>query len=234
MKQIRIHNDIQFSWTIDRGDGTPYNLAGKDLRLWMHVGTQEIEFTDFVILDNKIMWTFYGRDQYKLGMYDVVLCENAGQVGEITIDETDIVELVAHTQSANGEDGNDYISAQYVDVVSRLKSELYSGLAQEIYDNYVLNIQVLVKNGANMLRAGYSADLEAVVTLGDRDISSIIPSSLYSWRRSSASPEGDIAWNLQHEGVGREIHVERGDVATSCTFYCVLQKESIINYLSLT
>lgn len=230
MRSVRIHNDIHFKWTIDRGDGEPYDLTGRDLRLWMVNGSQSIEFKDFTINENSIHWDFFGKDQYKMGAYDVILCENAGKEGEVTIDEQDIVTLVAHTANADAEQDSQ-VEAEYVIVTSRLKTELYSSVAQEVYDNYVVRTNVYVQNGANLLRDGGSADAVAVITVGDIDITGRIANQYFSWERSSGNAGLDALWNRRHEGVGPVIHVTRDDVNVACTFYCIVPVNVLRNVI---
>lgn len=219
MKRIRIHNDIDFQWSIFDGAGNPYELEGLDLRLWMRSATLEIEVKTFTIEHNIIRWTFWGKDQSREGVYDVILCQNCGNLGMLTLDECDAIMLVSHT-CQSGDDGiPSSIHAESVDLVSNVDS--LWGIIHEV------RINLWVKNGANMLRDGTSADIEAEVTLGDKNITGLIPQNYYSWKRSSKNEPADELWNLQHIGVGNEIHVEQIDVNRDCTFYCVIPPECL-------
>lgn len=214
MKRIRIHNDIDFQWSIFDGAGEPYDLSDLDLRLWMRSSTLEVEIKSFVIERNVISWTFWGKDQSREGVYDVILCQNCGNLGMLTLDSCDAIMLVSHT-CQTGDDGiPSSISAVSVELTSTIDS-----LWAVIHE---VRVNIWVKNGANMLRDGTSADLEAEVTLGKKNITGLIPENYYSWCRSSKNPAADELWNLQHVGVGHEIHVTQIDVNRDCTFYCVL------------
>lgn len=108
-------------------------------------------------------------------------------------------------------------------------AELYQDISPYIYDKYVFQITPFVKNGANMLREGFEADIEASVIIGTTDVTSQIAPSFFSWERSSADAELDRSWNLTHRGVGPQIHVTRADINRACTFYCLVPVEVIRN-----
>ena len=108
---------------------------------------------------------------------------------------------------------------------------LYDDVSDYLYENYIVLLDIKVKNGSNILKKDASADLEAVVKIGDRDVTSQIPPSHFSWTRSSNNETLDRVWNQLHEGVGNEIHVDAADVNKSCTFYCGVPMESLKNII---
>jgi len=105
----------------------------------------------------------------------------------------------------------------------------YVQLAEYLYGQFYLSVDVFCANGAMMLHGGREADAFAVVRLGDEDVTSRIPPEQFSWERSSGSQEQDAIWNMLHDGVGPRIHVTAADVNGSCTFYCIIPVSSIKN-----
>ena len=108
--EIRIGNDANFEWPVKRKvpdpehEGefikVPYDLTGKNLRLWLVGRTGEkIEFTDFAVSGNIIRWTFYGKDQKHTGVYHSLLCENYGLERMVTVDVEYAVTLKPHSWS---------------------------------------------------------------------------------------------------------------------------------------
>ena len=103
----------------------------------------------------------------------------------------------------------------------------YVQLAEYLYGQFYISVDVICENGAMFLRDGMSADARALVKIGDDDVTDKIPQSNFSWERSSKSHELDHLWNLQHQGVGPVIHVTKDDVNGSCTFFCLIPIESL-------
>lgn len=108
-------------------------------------------------------------------------------------------------------------------------SNLLKAISEETGSAWVFLLEVFCKNGANMLRVGESATLEARVRIGADDITDDIPQSYFSWERSSKNHTQDMAWNLRHQGVGNVIEVERIDVNRACTFFCFVPIQSLID-----
>ena len=108
MRRIRIHNDIAISWQLTYKDGSAYDLEGRELTLIMHRGSKSILVEDFIVSENIIQWVFHGKDQHELGTYTVILCENRGESGMITIDTVDAFALVSNSvmEAGNEEDEN--------------------------------------------------------------------------------------------------------------------------------
>lgn len=84
-------------------------------------------------------------------------------------------------------------------------------------------------HGSMIMRYGAEADLTAEVWRDYEDITNMVPSTYFSWKRSSANAAADAIWNSQHVSVGKTIHITREDVNKSCTFYVEIPLESLIN-----
>lgn len=108
-------------------------------------------------------------------------------------------------------------------------SELLKAISEETGSAWVFLLEVFCKDGANMLRLGESATLEARVRIGVDDITEDIPQSYFSWERSSNSTQKDKIWGQIHKGVGNEIHITRADINKACTFYCYIPIQSLIS-----
>ena len=97
MEKIRLGNDIEMRWSIFTRDGdnrVPYDLEGRSLTLSVvnRKGESEIEF---FAEGNIVTGVFRGRDQKILGKHGVILRENNGADGMLTVDACDAFELVA-------------------------------------------------------------------------------------------------------------------------------------------
>lgn len=105
MERLRSGNDIRIQWSVmersDEGE-RPYDLENKDLSLYLQVGYRRIKVEDFAVSGNKIIWTFYGKDQHTVGRYSIILIENEGEEGMWTIDIPDILELVPRSSMVGG------------------------------------------------------------------------------------------------------------------------------------
>lgn len=113
---IRKGNDLTIRWTITR-QGRMEDLSGRD------IGVQLLDqfgkaCTISWSVDLNVITIYYGgRNQSSLGTYALLLVENEGAVGMVTLDTQDAFRLVAHTsQEASGSAGN--IDVNYVQLES--------------------------------------------------------------------------------------------------------------------
>lgn len=106
---LRIGNDANFEWSVKKVVGdekVPYDLTGRNLQLFLVGRVDRIEVTDFVVNENVISWTFYGKDQQHTGIYNALLVENMGEERMVTVDIQYAVTLVPHSWIITGEDGD--------------------------------------------------------------------------------------------------------------------------------
>lgn len=109
-------------------------------------------------------------------------------------------------------------------------SDLFENIGEAIFDRFVFTLPIYVKNGANILRKpSASADMEAHVLIGNRDVTPLITDNYFSWERYSKNADQDRIWNASHRGVGPLVHVTRNDVNEACTFCCLVPVEAIRN-----
>lgn len=103
MKDIRIGNDITIQWSLFNGDAQ-FPIEGLDLHVYLKdkYGRKEIE--DFQVSGNQITWTFYGKDQRRIGVYSMEVVINEGEEGMITTDACQFVNLVPCSCSVKGSD----------------------------------------------------------------------------------------------------------------------------------
>ena len=112
MRQVRIGKDFSINWSIFRKteDGRePYNLEGRDLSLRLQNAYRTEEVQGFAVTGNTIAWAFRGAEQKTLGTYSLILVENNGRNGMMTIDKVAAFELVAHTEQETGNDSADVL-----------------------------------------------------------------------------------------------------------------------------
>lgn len=94
---IRKGNDIVIEWTVNRKDGSPYDLTGRDLHLYYSVRYYQMAVEDFSVEGNVVKWTFHGKDQQYIGSYTVTLEENRGVDCMHTVDVCDAFALVSRS-----------------------------------------------------------------------------------------------------------------------------------------
>ena len=118
---IRIHKDFTVQWGIFRktGDGREeYNLEGKELVLRLQSPYRTENITDFTVRGNIIEWTYWGKDQKSLGSYSLILIENPGKKGMVTVDKVRAFVLVPHTEDETGNDECAVLTIQTVSLES--------------------------------------------------------------------------------------------------------------------
>ena len=76
--EFPIKNDIIFSWPI-LTDGEETSLDGRDLKLYINGGRVHMLMNP-TIEGNVLTFCFYGKDQFRLGTYELELVENEGKV----------------------------------------------------------------------------------------------------------------------------------------------------------
>lgn len=104
---IRIQNDFTVQWGIflkTEEGREEYSLEGKELILRLQNPYRTENLTNFIVRGNVIEWTFLGKDQRALGPYTLILVENQGRQGMVTIDKVNAFTLVAHTEEETGND----------------------------------------------------------------------------------------------------------------------------------
>lgn len=101
MIKIRIGNDIPSVWKFYTKDGNtrvPYIIEGKDVRIVMTDTFGAKTEVSPTITGNSASWTFYGKDQKKLGAYTFTFFENFGAVGMKALDKIQPFRLVAEQE----------------------------------------------------------------------------------------------------------------------------------------
>lgn len=131
MKDIRKGNDINVAWKIMK-NGAPFSLTGKDVRIYLRTPFGKREVKDFSVAGNAISWTFYGKDQNHLGKHSLELVINENEVGMISTDYCDFVNLVSCSCMVGGSDeGN--ITTESIELTTTL--EYVAGEGGGSYDD---------------------------------------------------------------------------------------------------
>lgn len=111
-RSIRFGKDFNVLWSINKvvdGERQPYELAGKDLVLQYRTPYGLKEATEWKVVGNTIVWTFRGKEQKALGSYELVLTENDGKDGMVTVDTCRAFKLVAHSCEETEGSGSDIV-----------------------------------------------------------------------------------------------------------------------------
>ena len=111
-RSIRIGKDFNVRWSIHRvvdGERQPYELAGKELVLQYRTPYGLKEATEWKVVGNTIVWTFRGKEQKALGSYELILTENGGKDGMVTVDTCRAFNLVAHSCEETEGSGSDIV-----------------------------------------------------------------------------------------------------------------------------
>ena len=112
MNDIRIGKDFNVQWAIHKvvdGQRLPYDLVGKELQLYIVNDNGRKEVAGWKVQGNVIEWTYLGKDQKRLGAYQLILVENAGKEGMVTVDTCKAFNLVEHSCEENVDGGNDIV-----------------------------------------------------------------------------------------------------------------------------
>jgi len=111
-RSIRIGKDFNVRWSINKrvdGERQPYELAGKELVLQYRTPYGLKEATEWKVVGNTIVWTFRGKEQKALGSYELILTENGGKDGMVTVDTCRAFKLVAHSCEETEGSGSDIV-----------------------------------------------------------------------------------------------------------------------------
>ena len=111
-RSIRLGKDFNVRWSIHRvmdGERQPYELAGKELVLQYRTPYGLKEATEWKVVGNTIVWTFRGKEQKALGSYELILTENGGKDGMVTVDTCRAFKLVAHSCEETEGSGSDIV-----------------------------------------------------------------------------------------------------------------------------
>lgn len=112
MSDIRIGKDFNVLWAVYKrvdGQRLPYDLAGKSLQLFVGNDYGKKEVTGWKAKGNVIEWTFLGKDQKDKGAYQLILVENAGKEGMVTVDTCKAFNLVDHSCDENVDGSSDVV-----------------------------------------------------------------------------------------------------------------------------
>ena len=121
MKTIRIGNDISVMWTITRF-GEPEIFEGKNVSVKLIDKLGNDQVFDYIIHENVISGTFYGKDQITNGTYRLLLVENAGEDYMVTLDYIDCFCLSnkMKNQTSNGSDTTSSINTEVIELTSNM------------------------------------------------------------------------------------------------------------------
>jgi hypothetical protein len=116
MKNIRFGNDIPFTWTITR-NGEPEDFSGKEVSVLLLDACGRKAVFSYTISENVITGSFLGKDQETLGAYTLLLVENEGRPGMVTLDVVRAFKLVEHSYMEDGYDDSN-INTETVELES--------------------------------------------------------------------------------------------------------------------
>lgn len=134
----RLGNDIRFFWSINDGEGQPYNLEDRALTLTLFSPIGQVPYGDLQVESNVIAFTLFGKDQTAHGKYYAVLSENAGEVGMKTVDITDVVNLVPRSFMEKGENRCSHLTAETVNLESSVTVGVPGPRGLSLYDYAVI------------------------------------------------------------------------------------------------
>lgn len=158
MKKIRIGNDILIRWRIMR-NGYPEDFTGRTVS----VRLEDCYGTPFPVTEqrdgNVFSITFAGSVQERLGEYTLVLVENDGEEGMVTLDHVRAFKLVPHSYLTGGEDCCPDLRTESVSMVSEIN---LSG-PSDCYQKH--EVDALVDGVSESLGAEINANATAIGTL---------------------------------------------------------------------
>lgn len=137
--RYRIGNDMTVLWAINNRDGSPYDMSGKEVRLFMthRYGREEVACSVVRLPDgsvnNVIRWDFSGDDQKVLGPYALtVRIYTAEDMKLIRKDICEAFELVA-VSCMECEEGGDAVINDGGDLILSSKLDIYRFGIPKIY-----------------------------------------------------------------------------------------------------
>ena len=109
--RYRIGNDITILWAINNRDGSPFNMANKEIRLFVtnSRGREEVEATLTTLEDgsvsNVIRWDYSADKQKALGLYKLEAEIYTNEHKKIRKDISEAFTLVSLSEQEEGEEG---------------------------------------------------------------------------------------------------------------------------------
>jgi hypothetical protein len=134
MRKIRIGNTIEINWEVFMGEGddmTPYDLTGKNITIYLTNAFGRVRIEDYTTDGNVLRFTWEGKDQKHVGIYQMTLVENEGQDDMRTLDENDALELVRCSCMEDDEENN----VEEVELSSKFDALKIYPIVPEIGDN---------------------------------------------------------------------------------------------------
>jgi hypothetical protein len=114
MRKIRKGKDFVVMWPIFRrnanGEREPYSIdqLTAQLRVQQPIG-EAFKADEVSIEDNMVTWIFRGKSQIYSGIYNLILVENDGADGMVTVDTCKAFNLVEHSCDENVDGGSDIV-----------------------------------------------------------------------------------------------------------------------------
>ena len=172
-RSIRIGKDFNVLWSIHKvvdGERLPYELAGKELELQYRTPYGIKKVKEWVAEGNTIIWTFRGKEQKVLGSYELILTENGGKDGMVTVDTCKAFKLVAH--SCDETDGNsgdiviqDVVLESDVTFAALRGPQGPQGPAGEKYDDTEIKNDIATLRAKDKEIDTHLANLESIVNI---------------------------------------------------------------------
>lgn len=132
IKKIRIGNDLHVKWSVfaDKEHTIPYNLTDKSLTLKRSCnGRLAVSMANFVVEGNAVVFTLFGKDQERTGVYTLTLVENEGREDMHTVDSCDAFQLVARSCDVDGDAcGCGNVEVESVEFTSTLSADVIANL----------------------------------------------------------------------------------------------------------
>jgi hypothetical protein len=172
MSDIRIGKDFNVLWAVYKrvdGQRLPYDLAGKSLQLFVGNDYGKKEVTGWKAKGNVIEWTFLGKDQKDKGAYQLILVENAGKEGMVTVDTCKAFTLVEHSCEEDVDGGSDIV----IETVT-LESEV--ALAPVVKEGVSYD-DTEIKEGLAKLQQNKEDKINKVTSLSDESTDVQYPSA---------------------------------------------------------
>ena len=114
MRKIRKGKDIVVKWSIFRnanGEREPYSIDQLTAQLRVQPPIGEAFKADEVSIEgNMVTWTFRGKSQIYSGIYNLILVENDGADGMVTVDTCKAFALVDHSCQETPAVGGDVVT----------------------------------------------------------------------------------------------------------------------------
>ena len=105
------------------------------------------------------------------------------------------------------------------EIALRVTETVFTKAIEDVKKEVSYKLEIFSTNGLFFKNGQIDTALQCYVYKGMTNVTDTIDASRFIWKRISADPTGDIAWNNEHSGV-KAVLIDSADVFRRATFSC--------------